>query len=326
MIQNRRRKVEAKTPLSLSSRYDLHKKTFVAGIQSYFYSHHVACRSAVHRIFIERFQFLSISFVVAIALSLPSVFYIAVINLEKIADITDSSNRITIFLKLSATETEIKDFRDKLSQDSEILAVKYISRQQGLEEFQKDYGLGDVLEMLDENPLPAVLIIQPGSNVENNSESVKKLVTELKGERLVKNVQVDMIWLKRLQAILLVGERLSLTLGVILVFAALLISRSNEVVVIKLIGGTDGYVRRPFLYTGFLYGILGGTLSWIFSAITIYWLSVPVSKLSTLYHSSFKLEGLSLFGMVPLLIIGVSLGLLGALLAVSRQLSTIEPK
>jgi cell division transport system permease protein len=190
--------------------------------------------------------------------------------------------------------------------------------------------------MLDENPLPAVLIIQPGSNVENNSESVKKLVTELKGERLVKNVQVDMIWLKRLQAILLVGERLSLTLGVILVFAALLIisnavglalnSRSNEVVVIKLIGGTDGYVRRPFLYTGFLYGILGGTLSWIFSAITIYWLSVPVSKLSTLYHSSFKLEGLSLFGLVPLLIIGVSLGLLGALLAVSRQLSTIEPK
>jgi cell division transport system permease protein len=145
-----------------------------------------------------------------------------------------------------------------------------------------------------------------------------------------------MMWLKRLQAISLIGERLSFMIGAILAFGVLLIisnavslsldSRGEEVVVIKLVGGTNAYVRRPFLYTGLCYGSFGGILSWIFIAIAVYWLSIPIEKLSALYQSSIELEGLGFFGLISLISIGVSLGLLGAWLAVTRQLSAIEPK
>jgi len=336
MIQNRRRKNESKSSLSLLSSDDVNKKTLINRIQSHFYSHHLAFSSATSRISSLPFQFLSISLVVAIALSLPAGFYVAVTNLQKIVNVTDSSNTITVFLKTTATETQIELLKEKVSLDEGIEVIKYISSQQGLDEFRAESGFGDILKMLDENPLPPVFLIEPDKDIQNNSELIKKLVTRLKKEHLIENIQIDMMWLKRLQAILLVSERLSFMLGVILAFGVLLIisnavalsldSKSEEVIVIKLVGGTNAYVRRPFLYTGLCYGSFGGILSWIFIAIAVYWLSIPIEKLSALYQSSIELEGLGFFGLISLISIGVSLGLLGAWLAVTRQLSAIEPK
>tara|TARA_B110000196_G_scaffold242994_1_gene211578 strand:+ start:1662 stop:2672 length:1011 start_codon:yes stop_codon:yes gene_type:complete len=336
MIQNRRRKNESKSSLSLLSSDDVNKKTLINRIQSYFYSHHLAFSSATSRISSLPFQFLSISLVVAIALSLPAGFYVAVTNLQKIVNVTDSSNTITVFLKTTATQPQIELLKEKVSLDEGIEVIKYISSQQGLDEFRAESGFGDVLKMLDENPLPPVFLIEPDKDIQNNSELIKKLVTRLKKEHLIENIQIDMMWLKRLQAILLVSERLSFMLGVILAFGVLLIisnavalsldSKSEEVIVIKLVGGTNAYVRRPFLYTGLCYGSFGGILSWIFIAIAVYWLSIPIEKLSALYQSSIELEGLGFFGLISLISIGVSLGLLGAWLAVTRQLSAIEPK
>ncbi len=336
MIQNSRRKNESKSSLSLLSSDDVNKKTLINRIQSYFYSHHLAFSSATSRISSLPFQFLSISLVVAIALSLPAGFYVAVTNLQKIVNVTDSSNTITVFLKTTATQPQIELLKEKVSLDEGIEVIKYISSQQGLDEFRAESGFGDVLKMLDENPLPPVFLIEPDKDIQNNSELIKKLVTRLKKEHLIENIQIDMMWLKRLQAILLVSERLSFMLGVILAFGVLLIisnavalsldSKSEEVIVIKLVGGTNAYVRRPFLYTGLCYGSFGGILSWIFIAIAVYWLSIPIEKLSALYQSSIELEGLGFFGLISLISIGVSLGLLGAWLAVTRQLSAIEPK
>jgi len=336
MIQNSRRKNESKSSLSLLSSDDVNKKTLINRIQSHFYSHHLAFSSATSRISSLPFQFLSISLVVAIALSLPAGFYVAVTNLQKIVNVTDSSNTITVFLKTTATETQIELLKEKVSLDEGIEVIKYISSQQGLDEFRAESGFGDILKMLDENPLPPVFLIEPDKDIQNNSELIKKLVTRLKKEHLIENIQIDMMWLKRLQAILLVSERLSFMLGVILAFGVLLIisnavalsldSKSEEVIVIKLVGGTNAYVRRPFLYTGLCYGSFGGILSWIFIAIAVYWLSIPIEKLSALYQSSLELEGLGFFGLISLISIGVSLGLLGAWLAVTRQLSAIEPK
>ena len=336
MIQNSRRKNESKSSLSLLSSDDVNKKTLINRIQSYFYSHHLAFSSATSRISSLPFQSLSISLVVAIALSLPAGFYVAVTNLQKIVNVTDSSNTITVFLKTTATQPQIELLKEKVSLDEGIEVIKYISSQQGLDEFRAESGFGDILKMLDENPLPPVFLIEPDRDIQNNSELIKKLVTRLKKEHLIENIQIDMMWLKRLQAILLVSERLSFMLGVILAFGVLLIisnavalsldSKSEEVIVIKLVGGTNAYVRRPFLYTGLCYGSFGGILSWIFIAIAVYWLSIPIEKLSALYQSSIELEGLGFFGLISLISIGVSLGLLGAWLAVTRQLSAIEPK
>lgn len=202
MIQNRRRKNESKSSLSLLSSDDVNKKTLINRIQSYFYSHHLAFSSATSRISSLPFQFLSISLVVAIALSLPAGFYVAVTNLQKIVNVTDSSNTITVFLKTTATQPQIELLKEKVSLDEGIEVIKYISSQQGLDEFRAESGFGDILKMLDENPLPPVFLIEPDKDIQNNSELIKKLVTRLKKEHLIENIQIDMMWLKRLQAIL----------------------------------------------------------------------------------------------------------------------------
>lgn len=336
MIQNRRRKNKSKSSSNLLSSHDFNNQTLINRLQSYFYSHHSAFSSATSRLGSLPFRFLSISLVIAIALSLPAGFYVAAINLQKIANTTDNSNTISIFLKTTVTQPQIELLKEKISLEEGVEIVKYISSQMGLDEFRIESGFGDVLEMLDENPLPPVFLIEPNREFQNNTEFIKKLVFKLKKEHLIENIQIDMMWLKRLQAISLIGERLSFMIGAILAFGVLLIisnavslsldSRGEEVVVIKLVGGTDSYVRRPFLYTGFWYGAVGGFLSWIFIAIAVYWLSMPVEKLSALYQNSLELEGLGFFGMISLISIGVGLGLLGAWLAVTRQLSAIESK
>ena len=334
MIQNRRR--NSKSSSSLLSGHDFNNQALINRLQSYFYSHYLAFSSATSRLSSLPFRFLSISLVIAIALSLPAGFYVAAINLQKITNITDNSNTISIFIKTTASQTQIELLKEKISLEEGVETIKYISSQQGLDEFRIESGFGNVLEMLDENPLPPVFLIEPNREFQNNTEFIKELVSKLKKEHLVESIQIDMMWLKRLQAISLIGERLSFMLGAILALGVLVIisnavslsldSRREEVVVIKLVGGTDSYVRRPFLYTGFWYGAVGGILSWILIAIAVYCLSMPVEKLSALYQNSLELEGLGFFGMISLISIGVGLGFLGAWIAVTRQLSAIESK
>lgn len=336
MIKNRRRKSKRKSSSNLLSSHDFNNQNLINRLQSYIYSHHLAFCSATSRLSSLPFRFLSISLVIAIALSLPASFYVAAINLQKIANISDNSNTISIFLKTTVTQPQIELLKEKISLEEGIETIEYISSQKGLDEFRVESGFADVLEMLDENPLPPVFLIEPKGEFQNNTEFIKKLVFKLKKEHLIENIQIDMMWLKRLQAISLIGERISFMLGAILAFGVLLIisnavslsldSRGEEILVIKLVGGTNSYVRRPFLYTGFWYGAVGGIFSWIFIAAAIYWLSMPVEKLSALYQNSLELEGLGISGMISLVSIGVALGLLGAWLAVTRQLSAIESK
>ena len=161
-------------------------------------------------------------------------------------------------------------------------------------------------------------------------------MAKLQGMALVDDVMLDMKWMQRLQAMLEVGERLAFSLGLALALGVLLIigntirlaieNRRDEIVVVKLVGGTNAYVRRPFLYTGIWYGVIGGMLAWVLVALGLQWISGPVGHLAELYQSLFHLIGLGFVGLVALLLIGAGLGLLGAWLAVARHLSSIEPK
>ena len=336
MMHNRRRRIESKGPPRFLTIKDKSQISFIGKLKGYMHSHHLAFSSAIYRLFSQPFRALTISFVVAIALSLPSGLYVAVMNLQKIANIEDSSTTVTVFLKMSATQPEINALQENLLLDKNIATVSYISSQQGLDDFRIESGFGDVLDILDENPLPAVLLVQPKTGAEYDSNFLKQLASKLRTETLIENVEVDIVWLNRLKAILAIAESLSLMLGAVLSFGVLLIignvislaldNRRNEVVVVKLIGGTNAYIRRPFLYTGFWYGVIGGFLAWVFVAIALYWMSIPVARLAELYHSFFKLEGLGFFGLIALVSVGSALGLLGAWLSVTRQLSTIEPK
>jgi cell division transport system permease protein len=159
---------------------------------------------------------------------------------------------------------------------------------------------------------------------------------KLRGQPLIDDVRVDLEWVQRLHGMLEVARKVAVSLGLALSLGVLLIigntirlsieSRREEIIVVKLVGGTDSYVRRPFLYTGLWYGLMGGLLAWLMVACGLFWLDDTVDRLARLYQSGFSLKGLGFEGLLSLLMIGVTLGLLGASIAVSKHLAALEPR
>ncbi|MEH6466598.1 MAG: permease-like cell division protein FtsX [Porticoccus sp.] len=305
-------------------------------LRSYFQNHRQLLFRTFHRLAAEPVQTLMTSLVVAIALGLPAALYVGIVNMQQLGSRVETTAQLTVFLNKEATGVTVEQLRESLLSESDITAVDYISREQALVEFQALSGFGDVLEMLDENPLPPVLIVQPVDRFQGDLLASEGLVTRLKALALVDDVRLDMKWMQRLQGMLEVGERLAFSLGVALALGILLIigntirlaieSRRDEIVVVKLVGGTNAYVRRPFLYTGIWYGALGGLLAWLLVAVGLQWIDGPVERLAELYQSVFELQGMGFSGLLALVIIGAVLGLIGAWLAVARHLAGIEPK
>ena len=342
MKRNRRRKPEKNSPTSKTPVRERRRgasdgrAVFLDKLRSYLQNHWQLFFNTFQRLAAEPVQTLMTSLVVAIALGLPAALYVGVINLQQLGSRVETISQMTVFLKTDSTQAAIDQLQKKLVSDVDIAKVDYISRQQALEEFRSLSGFGNVLDMLDENPLPPVFIVQAGAHFQNDLAASETLVAKLQGMALVDDVMLDMKWMQRLQAMLEVGERLAFSLGLALALGVLLIigntirlaieNRRDEIVVVKLVGGTNAYVRRPFLYTGIWYGVIGGMLAWVLVALGLQWISGPVERLAELYQSFFHLIGLGFVGLVVLLLIGAGLGLLGAWLAVARHLSSIEPK
>jgi cell division transport system permease protein len=191
-----------------------------------------------------------------------------------------------------------------------------------------------VLASLQGNPLPHLILVSP---LEGASQaSTAALRSELEGYPDVAQAVLDMQWLQRLNGLMLLGRRVVWAVGVLLVLGVLLIlgntirlaieSRREEIVIVKLVGGSDAFVRRPFLYTGLWYGVGGGLFSALLVGASLWFLQEPVSELARLYHSDFRLRGLGIMGGLNLIILGGLLGLAGAWLAVSHHLGEIQPR
>ena len=244
-----------------------------------------------------------------------------------------SSNQLSVFIHKRARTLAVEKLHDRVMARADVLAVEMVSPEQALAEFQTYSGLGRVLENLDENPLPAVLLVQPAPGAQ--PAQLQQLRQELTAEALVEDVRVDMAWVQRLHEIMQLGQRLVLALGTLLAMGVLLVigntvrlaieNRRDEIVIVKLVGGTNAYVRRPFLYTGFWYGVGGGLLALVIVGLAVVWLSGPVERLAALYQSGFELQGIDSLACVQLVLGAGVLGLLGAWLAVGRHLSEIEP-
>ena len=273
--------------------------------------------------------------VIGIALALPSGLYVVLGNLQAISHGWDGAAQISLFLEQNVSESEGRKLVKSLSIRPEIHSAEYISRQQALKEFQELSGFGEVLENLDENPLPALIIVRP-QDAKASAQMTEKLLTELQGLAAVELAQLDLEWVKRLYTMMKLGERLTTALALLLSLGVLLIigntirlsieNRRDEILVIKLVGGTDVFVRRPFLYTGFWYGFGGGVIAWLIIVIGLFWLREPVAELAGLYQSQFSLLGLGFTDTIGLWMTGAMLGFLGAWLAVGRHLGAIEPR
>ncbi len=305
-----------------------------AKLRGWIRHHRSSARDAARKIFDAPVQSGMTALVIAIALALPAALYVAVDNLQQLSTGIEDSAQITVYLRQGIKPEAVDKLQDKLRAHEGIETFTFISAEDALKEFQQLSGLGEALHLLDENPLPAVLMLQSAGTVADLA-ATEALVTELRSWDGVDDVRLDMKWMQRLHAILSVGRRIALALGAVLGLGVLVVigntirlavqNRRDEIVVVKLVGGTDGYVRRPFLYTGLWYGLLGGFGSWLLVWAGMLWLSSAVLDLSNLYQSSFRLSGLGISELGALLLCGAVLGFLGAGLAVGKHLSDVEP-
>ncbi|MBT2988947.1 MAG: permease-like cell division protein FtsX [Candidatus Thiodiazotropha sp. (ex Ctena orbiculata)] len=272
--------------------------------------------------------------VIGIALAMPLGLHVMLGNLQRISGALDSGASISVFLRQNVSDEKAASLAKELRLHQRIEGVELITRKSALEEFQQLSGYADALEALDSNPLPALLIVQPKADY-TTAETAQLLVRELKLLPDADIVQLDLQWVRRLQAITVIAQRAVVVLAALLGMAVLLIvgntirleiqNRRAEIEITKLIGATNAFIRRPFLYTGFWYGLFGGTIAWLLVAIAITLLSGPIANLANLYESSFSLSSLD-FSTVSSLLLGSSLlGLAGSWLAVGRHLSAIEP-
>lgn len=272
--------------------------------------------------------------VIGIALALPVGLNAALDNLDRLGGSWDSAAQISLFMASDVGEDEARAFADEALEREAVAETAFISRDMALAEFSAASGLADILESLDGNPLPHVVLVTPGAALDGLA--VQQLRDDLAGSDVVAEAVLDMAWIQRLQGLMAVGSRAVLVVGGLLVLGVVLIlgntirlaieNRRDEIVIVKLVGGSNAFVRRPFLYTGLWYGVGGGFLAGLLVSAALWLLAEPVARVAALYGSHFALSGPGLMGVLNLVILGGLLGLAGAWVAVARHLSHIEPR
>lgn len=272
--------------------------------------------------------------VIAIALALPAGLFVMLNNASHVSVGWDNSAQISVFLKQDVSEKNARKLMDKLRLYDDIEKISMIDKEQALKEFRKISGFGDALEALGDNPLPHVLTIQPVVDP-TRPDKIKHLLKQLNQMSEVELAQLDLQWVKRLFAMLEIAHKGIWVIASLLGIAVLLVvgntirldiqNRREEIEVTKLIGGTNAFIRRPFLYTGLWYGIGGGVLAWLLTFISMALLDDSVAQLASLYNSGFQLRGLSFSEALSLIGFSCFLGLAGSWIAVGRHLSEIEP-
>jgi cell division transport system permease protein len=303
-------------------------------LNAYFTHHLWVLVSSLGQLWRTPFSTFMTAAVIGIALALPAGLHVLLQNVQQLSTGWEGTAQVSLFLKQDVTEKRAQALADKLRHWEGVAEVRYISRAQALAEFRELSGFGEALDSLDQNPLPAVLVIRPEA-AQAEPARMELLLGRLRQLDAVDLAQLDMEWVRRLDAIIDVGKRGVLVLASLLALAILLVvgntirltifNRRQEIVVTKLIGATNAFIRRPFLYTGLWYGLMGAVIAWLLVGSLLGLLSGPVSRLSLLYNSGFTLGGLDLATTTSLLACGILLGLAGSWLAVGRHLQDIEP-
>lgn len=257
-------------------------------------------------------------------LCLPALFWSVTANLNKLSSQWYNSTEVSIYLKSEATTAEIDNAVKNLRQDPTVAKVRYISPEEGLKSMSQQSNLSSLVDALPNNPLPAVIAIELKPS-EHLSEDAKALQAKLNTLTFIDSVQLDSVWLKRLQIILTTLKQLSAVLGLLLAIGVILIVSNSiqltlerhrhEIAIYQLVGANSVFIRAPFLIAGMLIGLIAGALTWIAVSLILSWLSPNVSHLATLYQSNFQLTHFGFVQGIILLLISSILGTLGATIA-----------
>lgn len=273
--------------------------------------------------------------VIALALALPAALRLFVDNAQMAVGGLANAVDLTVYLKTDVPLAKAQQLAHTARERSEVADVTLIPADEALKEFRNYSGFGAALEALKDNPLPHVLHIRPRVTAQS-AATLETLQRYLAAWPEVDTVQMDSEWVNRLNAILDVLQRLLVMAAILLGLGVLaiigntirleILNRRAEIEVTKLVGGSNAFVRRPFLYTGVLYGGGGALLAWAIVAVAVVVLGQPVATLAQLYGSRFALQGLSRQDIEILIGAGLALGWLGAWLSATRHLRRIEPR
>jgi cell division transport system permease protein len=291
-------------------------------------AHVSACSEAVRQLAGRPAGTLATVAVIAIALSLPAALQVAFINLQRVVEPWNQSASISLFLKPMTAAPAVTALRTALGDLPGVAAIELIPKAQALKELRENENFGSTLSYLDENPLPDVLIVVPQPEVAANQADLDRV--ELGRFAEVDQAVLDTAWVRRLLAITAIVRRgtalcaLVLAIGVALIISNTIrlniAQRQDEIAIAKLVGATDGYTRRPFLYSGAWQGLAGGTLACLMVTGGLQLLRPSVGALALAYGTRFELTGLLWQDNALLIAAGGLLGIVGAALSVGRFL------
>lgn len=269
--------------------------------------------------------------VIGIALALPVGFYVGLTHLQEFARELATDPQLSVFLALDAGRSDAAQIETRLKRHPAVRKFSYVSREQALRDMKAKTGFADVVDSLGHNPLPDAYVVDAG---DSTAQTLEALRDEIRLWPKVAHVQLDSAWAKRLEAVLKLGRLAALMLGTLLAFALTAITfntirlqimtQREEIEVAKLIGATDLFIRRPFLYYGTALGLAGGMAAWAIVASGIYLLNDGLTDLSRLYGTAFQLHPLAAADSLSLLLFSAWLGWFGAWLSVNQHLSRLD--
>ena len=271
--------------------------------------------------------------VVGIALALPAGLYVGLANVQQAVRTVSPEPQLTLFMALDASRAEVSAVDTRLKTHPQVARIRYVPRERALEELKRSSGMTGIVEALDRNPLPDAFVLDA---TDAAPETMERLRAELAAWPRVAHVQVDAEWAQRLDAVLRVGRIALMLLATVLAFSLVaitfntirlqILTQREEIEVTSLVGATEAFIRRPFLYYGALLGVLGGLAAcgFVWAATTV--LNGALIDLSYLYGARWEVSPLAGRDAGSLLAFAAGLGWLGAWLSVARHLANVRPR
>lgn len=318
-----RRPTETMTPLKKSG-----------PLTNWILRHASTALGSLGRLVRQPFASLMTLLVIAVTLALPASLHLVIKNAEAISGSWENALDFSIYLKMDTSLQQAQKLAALIEQRADVLSVSLVSADEALRDFKRESGFGDALDHLATNPLPHALTVRPSPA--NTASAMQTLQEELTNLAETDLVQVDTEWVQRFHAFLEIAERAGLMAAVLLGMAIIVIigntirldiqNRREEIEVTKLIGASNSFIRRPFLYSGLWYGLGGGFLALALVSYGLHLIAAPVSRLAGLYGNSFALVALEPAESLVVLGVGVFLGLTGSWTAATRHMRRIEPR
>ena len=303
---------------------------FPFGVQSVY-----VLRAVLADLMKRKFATLLTVLVIAVSLTIPTVSYLLWKNIHHATTQFYPESELTVYLHKNLSEEDANLVVEKIRQQEGVESLNYISRQESLNEFRHWSGFSEELDVLDDNPLPAVVMIKP-TKAWNESQQRNELRENLDKIKGVQEVRLDNDGLEKVTALTWLVAHVAIFCTVLMAIAVFLVignsiradvySNQANIEVMKLLGATDQFILRPFLYTGMIYAALGGFFACIFSSLTIGYFTGAVKYVTDIFAVNFNLNGLGLVEFLFLIVVCIIMGYIGAWLSATRYTRLLDKK